>query len=306
MPINEAQLVTWSAQGSVQQSAATYQTVRGVLNDAQSPYYPKSFDIFLQGSYGNDTNIYADSDVDVVIRLDSIFYTDTSGLSGQEKSNYESNRSSAEYSLAKFKEEVGAWLVAKFGSGVKPGNKAIFVPGNGSSRRDADVLPCAEHRYYTSYPAAGSPTFLEGVVFWAKDGTKIVNYPKQHSENCTTKHQATNGYFKPTVRIFKNMRNRMIENGLLKEGLAPSYYLEGLLWNVPYNYYGSSFQQTVTNCINFINASDTSQFHCANGIHWLLRDGYQVCWSPANFTTFMAALQGFWNDNGGKPKTIWL
>src|SRR3954469_13287501 len=42
----------------------------------QPPYYAKAFRTFLQGPYGNDTNIYADSDVDIVIRLDSTFQHD--------------------------------------------------------------------------------------------------------------------------------------------------------------------------------------------------------------------------------------
>lgn len=32
-----------------------------------------NFKVFLQGSYGNDTNIYAESDVDIAIRLDNCF-----------------------------------------------------------------------------------------------------------------------------------------------------------------------------------------------------------------------------------------
>jgi hypothetical protein len=35
------------------------------------------------------------------------------------------------------------------------------------------------------------------------------------------------------VRVFKNMRNSMIEKGFLAEGVAPSYFIEGMLWNVP-------------------------------------------------------------------------
>ena len=34
------------------------------------PYADKNLKVFLQGSYGNDMNIYAESDVDIVIRLD--------------------------------------------------------------------------------------------------------------------------------------------------------------------------------------------------------------------------------------------
>lgn len=296
MPVGEAQLETWSAQGSIQQSAATYKAISGVLNDTGSPYYLKNFETFLQGSYGNDTNVWADSDVDIVIRLSSVFYSNTDDLSPAEKANYDSNRSPTEYSLAKFKEEVTSWMTKNYGAGVDGSGKAIYVPGNGH-RRDADVLACAEHRHYASYPAYGQPTYREGIVFWTKDKTKIVNYPKQHSANCTNKHQNTNGYFKPTVRIFKNIRNRMIADGRLQEGIAPSYFVEGMLWNVPNNLFGTSYQQTVINCFNHIyGMQDKSQLTCANGIHWLLRHGYSVCWSPDNHNTFMEAFKKFWNE----------
>ncbi|MER8403388.1 nucleotidyltransferase [Mesorhizobium sp. M1307] len=304
MAIPEAQLSTWTAQGSVQQSAATYQTIRTALNDSQSPYYPKNFEIFLQGSYGNDTNIYADSDVDVVIRLDSVYYSDTSHLSADDKTNYDRNFTKADYSLAKFKEEVGAWLLSKVGKSVKPGNKAIFVPGSGN-RRDADVLPCALHRAYYTYPASGAPAMWEGVVFWTGEGTKIVNYPKQHSENCTKKHQATGNRLKPAVRMFKNMRNKMIEEGFLQKGVAPSYYLEGLLTNAPDYCFSGSLQETFNQCMNSLRQAERDKLMCANGIHFLVRDGQQVCWSVANFTAFMAAVQKFWDD-GGKRKGLWL
>lgn len=296
MPVGEAQLETWSAQGSIQQSAATYKAISGVLNDTGSPYYLKNFETFLQGSYGNDTNVWADSDVDIVIRLSSVFYSNTDDLSPAEKANYDSNRSPTEYSLAKFKEEVTSWMTKNYGAGVDGSGKAIYVPGNGH-RRDADVLACAEHRHYASYPAYGQPTYREGIVFWTKDKTKIVNYPKQQSANCTNKHQNTNGYFKPTVRIFKNIRNRMIADGRLQEGIAPSYFVEGMLWNVPNNLFGTSYQQTVINCFNHIyGMQDKSQLTCANGIHWLLRHGYSVCWSPDNHNTFMEAFKKFWNE----------
>ena len=40
--------------------------MKATLEDSSSPYYLKSFESFLQGSYANDTNVYRDSDVDVV------------------------------------------------------------------------------------------------------------------------------------------------------------------------------------------------------------------------------------------------
>ena len=51
MAIPETQLETWSHQGSVTQSAQTYDVIRKVLDDTTSPYSSKDFSIFLQGSY---------------------------------------------------------------------------------------------------------------------------------------------------------------------------------------------------------------------------------------------------------------
>lgn len=69
MATPESQLDTWSKQGSVAQSRDTYASVKNMLDNSGSPYYLKSFESFLQGSYANDTNVYRDSDVDVVMRL---------------------------------------------------------------------------------------------------------------------------------------------------------------------------------------------------------------------------------------------
>jgi hypothetical protein len=84
MPIPESQLGTWSHQGSVTQSKDTYTTIKRALEAPEVPYAGRSFESFLQGSYGNDTNVYADSDVDIVMKLNSTFYKD---LSRQRESN---------------------------------------------------------------------------------------------------------------------------------------------------------------------------------------------------------------------------
>ena len=239
MAIPESQLDVWAKQGSITQSQSTYASVRGVLKRDVAPYASNDYGIFLQGSYGNDTNIYADSDVDVVIRIDSLFYRDISGLSESEKAAYNANFSESANSYAAFKADVTKHLTTHYGAAVKSGKKALFIQGNGS-RRDTDVLPAAQYRKYHRFSSSRDQSYTDGIVFWTPDGADIVNYPKQHSENCTTKHQATNGWFKPTVRILKNMRNAMIAQGYIKDGLAPSYFLEGMLYNVPNGQFGKA------------------------------------------------------------------
>lgn len=297
MTISEAQLETWSHQGSVAQSASTYETLRRSLEQPTAPYSNRSYTAFLQGSYANATNIYADSDVDIVMRLDSVYYSDTTELTPEDKARYDANFSPAQYSWAKFREEVIEQLTRIYGAAVKPGKKAIFVAGNGQ-RRDADVVPAAEFRRYFGYASAIAPRYAEGICFWLPDGTQIINYPKQHSANCTAKHQRTGAWFKPVVRIVKNMRNTMTIRGLISDGSAPSYFLEGMLYNVPDSSFGVSYGQTLVNAMNWLCACDRSKLECANERYFLLHPTSPVTWRREQFEAFVDALISFWNAGG--------
>src|ERR1051326_3417660 len=81
MPIPEQQLDTWSGQGAIAGSRDTYATVKRALEGNDTEYNGKSYEVFLQGSYCNDTNVYAESDVDIVICLKTVFYHDLTSLS---------------------------------------------------------------------------------------------------------------------------------------------------------------------------------------------------------------------------------
>src|SRR3974390_887629 len=84
MRIPEAQLAVWSNVGSQRQSKDTYATIRNALDDKNAPY-AGSIEIFLQGSYGNDTNVYGkDSDVDIVALCNRVYFYDPSRLTAFE------------------------------------------------------------------------------------------------------------------------------------------------------------------------------------------------------------------------------
>lgn len=297
MAIPESQLETWSHQGSVTQSGQTYNMIQKVLNDPTSPYHSKEFSIFLQGSYGNDTNVYRESDVDIVIRLNQTYYADTNSLAPEAKANYDWAFSRATYQFADFRADVISWLQKKFGADVRPDKKAIFIKGSGN-RRDADVLVCAQHRRYRTASSGVDAQFDEGIIFWTSDGTEIVNFPKQHSENCTTKHQNTNKRFKSMVRVYKNMRNRMIDDNYIANGVAPSYFIEGMLWNVSEDNFVQSYEDSFVNTFNWILNADATKLSCANDLYWLVRDNSRVCWSKASFSAYLDSAIKYWNDWG--------
>lgn len=294
MAIPESQLNTWSHQGSVAQSSDTYATVKLALESKDASYASKDFKVFLQGSYCNDTNIYSESDVDVVIRLDSIYYSDLSQLTPEEKAAYERDRTAATYTLEDFKRDVLSTLQKRFEGAVKVGKKAIAIEASGS-RRKADVIVAAMNKKFHEYPVKTRPP-TEGILFMTDAGTRIVNYPKLHSENCTSKHQSTASWFKPGVRILKNIRKRLVETGVIASGVAPSYFIEGLLYNVPNPHFGGSYQATMANALNWILSAKRDDLVCANEQYYLIRDVSHVCWKPSDAGAFIAAAAELWND----------
>lgn len=304
MSIPEAQLETWSQIGAIQQSAETYETIRSVLVSPRAPYSNRSvLPPFLQGSYKNHTNIRTDSDVDIVITTNEIFYHNMREIPAprvtpQALQNFDrAYAGPVSYSYEQFKTDVTLWLATNFGADVRPGSKAIFIRGN-NGRRDADVLVAAEFRHYFNYTDEGHHSREDGIVFWKNNTTRIVNFPHQHHDNGVTKNRETAEWFKPTVRVFKNMRNRMIADGVLGDGIAPSYYIEGFLANAPNNCFGHSFQRTFEQCMGYLSRVDRDNLMCLNNIHYLVRPNSDVNWPPENFQRYITAVIEYWDNYG--------
>lgn len=296
MPIPESQLETWSHQGSITQSSNTYNAIKSVLEASTTPYAGRNFKVFLQGSYGNDTNIYAESDVDIVIRLDDCFLSDLESLSDDEKSAYQKAFSDATYTHTDFKRDVLSVLEDQYGSAVKTGDKAIAIDASGS-RRKSDVIVATQFRRYFKFRSASDSEYVEGICFFNAAGERIANYPKQHSANLTAKHQASSKWLKPMARVFKNMRSRLVESGLIEVGIAPSYYIEGLLYNVPNEKFTTSYQDCLVNILNWYRQDAAkTDLVCANEQYYLLRDGYHTCWSQTDCDALVEVAVDLWNQ----------
>ena len=76
---------------------------------------------------------------------------------------------------------------------------------------------------------------------------------------------------------------------------APSYYIEGLLYSVPNDKFGTSYGDTFCNCLNWLVATDRSKLTCANQQYWLLGNS-NVQWSAAKCDQFLNALVTLWKN----------
>jgi hypothetical protein len=113
----------------------------------------------------------------------------------------------------------------------------------------------------------------------------------------TAKHQATGAYLKPMVRIFKNIRNRMTTERMIAADSAPSYFIEGMLYNVPNHLFGGNYQQTLVRLMNWLLGIDRAELLCANELYYLLdRGDPAISWAPANCTAFLAAAANLWDQ----------
>jgi hypothetical protein len=296
MPIPESQLDTWSKQGSITQSCNTYNSIKKVLESSSAPYADKDFSVFLQGSYGNDTNIYAESDVDIVIQLHSCFYYNIESLPISQQSLFKQiHTGGVFYDFSYFKRDVLSHLTNIYGNAAITGDKAIKIFDNGV-RRNVDVVVSMDFRNYHSFISSYDQHYVDGMCFFNSSNTQICNYPKIHSLNCTSKHQRTNGWYKPTVRIFKYLRSRLIQEKMINAGDAPSYFLEGLLYNVPDSNYGISYVYTIVNAINWLNKADQSQLVCANEQYYSLNNTSPVTWRADKCTAFLDVACNLWRQ----------
>jgi hypothetical protein len=297
MGIPETQLETWSHQGAVTTAKATHESIRNALDSYEWPN-GVNFEVYLQGSYKNSTNIRGDSDVDIVVQHNSTFQGNTSALSEYEKNLYETAYSNATYSWENFRTDVLKALRAYYGaSAISEGNKSLKV-ASGSGRLPADVVVCLKYQKYQSFHSRKEQQYVEGIVFYThRENRMVINFPKPHYDNGVEKNArlSINGWYKPSVRLFKNARTYLIDHNVIAKDLAPSYFLECLIYNVPDEEFGSNYQGTFCDVVNWLAKADFDDFVCQNE-QLLLFGNTPEQWSIGSANKLIQKLIKLWND----------
>jgi hypothetical protein len=301
MSIPESQLDTWAKYQQPQAAVNTHESIRLALNHKSSPLKLRGlsegnhFEIYLQGSYKNSTNIRADSDVDVVVQLNTTFCSNKSELQPLDRARYDSSFSNATYSWDDFRNDVLVALQSYYHIlSVTSGNKSIKL-AKGSNRLAADIIPCIQYRRYRQFRDS-SEAFTEGMkLYTQRERRKIVNYPKCHYQNGIDKHSTTNQWYKPMVRIFKNARNVLKNEGLISDDCAPSYFIECLLYNVPSYCFGKSYQETYLALLTYLFENLSDSLICQNRQIYLFGDTSEQ-WSLQNALHLLKGFLQLWKE----------
>lgn len=235
----EDTLTAW-AKGPGETEQTKCDNAERVIRDAlQADSFLKTLNpapkVFVQGSYRANTNVRADSDVDVCILLPetyfwSIQFSDITAeqVPGTKPPIY----------FKDFKNAVENALVNRFGrAGVTRGDKAFDVHAN-TYRIDADVVAAFEHRRYLNRRPDGVIPYELGIEFSTDSGVQIINWPEQTHENGVAKNKRTGRTYKSAIRIIKRLRNQMQEEKITSARDIGSFLIESLVRNVPDESFG--------------------------------------------------------------------
>lgn len=231
MNYSETTLQQWTAPLTQSENQRAENAVWMIKDAIRKDEELKSMDIevFIQGSYGNNTNVRSDSDVDVCVMLKDAF-----------KAKFPENKTLEDYDFIssdlifpKYRDMVKRALNAKFGSTfVINGNKSIKIDEN-TYHVKADVVPAFQYRNYYYYTSYNPNEYVEGIYLNSLKGEEVINYPKVHLRNGIDKNISTNKNYKKLVRIMKHIKNNMVSENVIDGDIITSFLIESLVYNVP-------------------------------------------------------------------------
>lgn len=252
MKYSEATFNAWTSPLSQTEEQRVDNTVR-MIKDAVTSYDKLSdctMEVFAQGSYANNTNVRQNSDVDICVMLTSVFYC--SYVDGKTDKDY--GLIDGSFTYLDYKIYIVEALKKKFGDdAISVGNKSISIEAN-SYHVNADVVPAFQYRDFKIINSTDPTKYVEGIKYFAKDGSEVINYPKDHIGNGKQKNNNTNYEYKKLVRIMKHIRNDMVDDGKVDGDKITSFLIECLAWNVPNDTITGSntWEETVQNAISHL------------------------------------------------------
>lgn len=255
MPMRGSILNSWSHHHSGKASIQAHTSIREVLENYTLQTKGFKYNVFLQGSYKNDTNLRRDSDVDAVVQLAANLRPQVATLSNSQLVNDQSHKLVYER-WRSFRTQVLKALRPTYGTkAVTAGRKPIQLAKR-LLHASADVVVTVKCGDATAFclPA---------------DHRWVVSHPEQHYANGLRKERATNNRFKRTTRMFKTARDHPEDDHLVRRGTPPSYSIECLLYSIPDEMLRPRLDESYTGIVEYLKTTNLQGFERQNGIHEL-------------------------------------
>lgn len=113
-----------------------------------------------------------------------------------------------------------------------------------------------------------------------------------------TKNGETDGNYKSSVRMIKNARRYLVDQGKLAKEVAPSYFVECWLYNIPSDRFVKEADQTFYNILQWLHQDPQwNEFVCQNWQTYLFGP-LPVQWALQSAGQLQTALAELWNNWG--------
>lgn len=289
MTIPENHLKIWARPGTVKGAKNTHAAIRNALAGHGWPDDVR-YRTYLQGSYRNNTHLRRQSDVDVVVELTSMPVQDGSLLSVSQQRSLKERFPEPDYGWRRFRRDVLRAVTDSFGaSRVKEGKKTLKVVME-SPEVPVDVVVAVRYLMYTEYSGQRNYKRTEGLgLYLPAESRWAINYPHLHRSNGVVKEKSTNWWFRRTIRMFKNARAQLIEEGRLGPNTARSYHIDCLLYNVPNRMLAGSYRSAYSSALYWLRDSDLSRF-ASQDKQVLVFDCGPDSWNEKDARTFIDTL----------------
>ena len=298
MSVSEEQLKIWANAPSSTKSKFTHEEVRKALENSTA-LQGRDYEIYLQGSYANSTNIKLDSDVDIVVQLNETFAFNAPQFHESRIAIFREVHPVPAYNWDQFRKDVIAALVAHFGaSAVVPDIKCIKIPKD-DRRVNADITVCLEYHEYKTFDRGNTTDYVTGMKFHTTDGKEIFNYPKIHLKNGEDKNLShrTDQKYKHIVRIIKNIRQKLIENKIIDPKIARSYFIECAVYNVPDGHFNGTYKNSLEYVLDHLLHKCTPNDMLTVSHQHSLFGTEPWQWNTTDASTFLTAVKNYYDNN---------
>ncbi len=295
MAIPDNQLNTWAQPGTVKGAKNTHAAIRNALGRHRWPDDVR-YVTYLQGSYRNNTHLRRQSDVDVVVELTSLPVRDGSLLPDSQRRLLQRDFPEPGYGWRRFRRDVRSAIAGVFGDSRVREGKKTFKLAMESPEIPVDVVVAVRYLTYTEYSGQRSYKRTEGLgLYLPTESRWAVNYPHLHRRNGVVKEKSTNWWFRRTIRMFKNARAQLVDEGRLGPDAARSYHIECLLYNVPNRLLAGSYRSAYSSALYWLRDNDLTRF-ASQDKQVLVFDRGPDSWNERDARTLIDALVKQYED----------
>ena len=265
------------------------------------PFFSESdVQIYIQGSYQNGTMVDELAKLEIVVEFGQNSFATLEKLPKLKISRIWSDEEDGilvKKRVVSFKPNVHLGIIKKIlleslmaqtgNDGIYNNSKSIYIPAYKSNKIPCEILPC--------YTLNNTPGNESVIIYDAYINKYVAAFPKLHCKNLATKNEETEGNFIQVVRIFRNIRDILIKNEVIKDSFAPSYFLECLLYNIPNELYKGGLSSMILKILNYLINCNLNDFICAHEQFKMFGNNSDA-WTTYKARSFINLLSNVWEQ----------